>query len=45
MTLANIFYGHGQSILDERKKIKNRTLAMRRRMYYDNQSKSLNLMS
>lgn len=45
LTPADVFYGRGQSILDEREKIKCRTLAMRRQMYYDNQSKFSNLMS
>ncbi len=45
---ADVFYGRGQSILDERENrenIKCRTLAMRRQMYYDNQAKFSNLMS
>ena len=45
LTPADVFYGRGQSILDQREKIKLRTLAMRRQMYYINQAKSLNLMS
>ncbi len=45
LTPADVFYGRGQSILDQREKIKLRTLAMRRQMYYINQEKSLNLMS
>ena len=44
LTPADVFYGRSQSILDERENIKLRTLAMRQ-MYYDNQSKSSNLMS
>lgn len=45
LTPADVFNGRGQSILDEREKIKCRTLAMRRLMYYDNQAKFSNLMS
>jgi putative transposase len=45
LTPADVFSGRGQSILDEREKIKCRTLAMRRQMYYDNQAKISNLMS
>lgn len=45
LTPAAVFYGRGQSILNEREEIKLRTLAMRRQMYYTNQVKSLNLMS
>ena len=35
LTPADVFYGSGQSILDEQEKIKCRTLAMRRQMYCD----------
>lgn len=45
LTPADVFNGLGQSILDEREKIKCRTLAMRRQLYYDNQAKSSNIMS
>ncbi|MBA3755681.1 MAG: transposase [Nitrosomonas sp.] len=45
LTPTDVFYGRGQSILDERKNIKCRTLAMRRQMYYDKQAKFSNLMS
>lgn len=45
LTPADVFYGRGQSILNEREKIKCRTLAMRRQLYYDNQAKFSNLMS
>ena len=45
LTPADVFNGRGQSILDERKKIKHQTLAMRRRMYYDNHAKFSNMMS
>jgi len=43
-TPADLFYGQGQSILDQRETIKLNTLAMRRKMYYDN-CNNLNLMS
>jgi len=45
LTPADVFNGRGQSILDEREKIKYRTLAMRRQMYYDKQAKFPDLMS
>lgn len=35
---ADVFYGRGQSILDKREKIKRRTLALRRQMFYANKS-------
>ena len=37
LTPADVFYGRGQSILDEQEKIKCRTLAMRQQMYCDKQ--------
>ena len=36
LTPADVFYGRAQSILDKREKIKLRTLATRRQMYYKN---------
>jgi transposase InsO family protein len=44
LTPADVFYGRGQAILDEREKIKLNTLAMRRKMHYDNHN-NLNPMS
>ncbi|PXW79693.1 hypothetical protein C8R34_101295, partial [Nitrosomonas sp. Nm84] len=38
-------YNRGQSILNEREKIKRRTLALRRQMFYAKQATNLNLMS
>jgi transposase InsO family protein len=38
LTPADVFYGRGQEILDQREKIKLATLAMRRKMHYDNQT-------
>jgi putative transposase len=38
LTPADVFYGRGQKILDQREKIKLATLAMRRKMHYDNQA-------
>ena len=38
LTPADVFYGRGQEILDQREKIKLATLAIRRKMYYDNQT-------
>ena len=40
---ADVYYGRGQEILDQRHTIKLDTLAMRRKMYYDNRN-NLNLM-
>jgi len=39
LTPADVFYGRGQEILDQREKIKRSTLAMRRKMHYDNQAR------
>lgn len=44
LTPADVFYGRGQEILDQRHAITLNTLAMRRRMHYDNRN-NLNLMS
>jgi putative transposase len=44
LTPADVYYGRGQEILDQRHAIKLNTLAMRRKMYYDNRN-NLNLMS
>ncbi len=38
LTPADVFYGRGQAILDQREKIKLNTLSMRRKMHYDNQT-------
>jgi transposase InsO family protein len=38
LTPADVFYGRGQEILEQREKIKRATLAMRRKMHYDNQA-------
>jgi len=47
LTPADVFYGRGQEILEQRELIKQNTLATRRRMHYDKQkAKQLtNLMS
>ncbi len=45
LTPADVFYGRGQEILDQREKIKRSTLAMRRKMHYDNQARQLTQMS
>jgi len=45
LTPAGVFYGRGQEILDQREKIKLTTLAMRRKMHYDNQTQQLTQMS
>ena len=45
LTPADVFYGRGQEILDEREKIKLATLAMRRKMHYDNRLLQLAQMS
>ena len=38
LTPADVFYGRGQAILDQREKIKLNTLSLRRKMHYDNQT-------
>ena len=38
LTPADVFYGRGQEMLDQREKIKLATLAARREMHYDNQT-------
>jgi transposase InsO family protein len=38
LTPADVFYNRGQSILNEREKIKQRTLSMRRQMFYADKS-------
>jgi len=38
LTPADVFYGRGQAILEQREKVKLNTLAMRRKMHYDNQT-------
>lgn len=45
LTPADVYSGKGQFILNEREKIKRRTLAMRRQMHYDKQSRNSNPMS
>ena len=45
LTPADVFYGRGQEILDQREKIKRATLAMRRKMHYDNRVLQLTQMS
>jgi transposase InsO family protein len=44
LTLADVYYGRGHEILEQREKIKIATLAMRRKMHYDKQTKLLTLM-
>ena len=44
LTPADVYYGRGQEILDQRETVKLNTLAMRRKMYYDNRN-NLHLMS
>jgi len=45
LTPADVFYGRGQSILGEREKIKRRTLALRRQMFYAKQLTNSDLMN
>ena len=45
LTPADVFYGRGQEILDQRQLIKQATLAARRKMHHDNQTRRLNQMS
>ena len=44
LTPADVYYGRRQEILDQRHTIKLDTLAMRRKMHYENRN-NLNLMS
>ena len=44
LTPADVYYGRDQEILVQREVIKLNTLAMRRKMHYDNRN-NLNLMS
>ena len=41
LTPADVFYGRGPEILEQRDMIKRATLAMRRKMHYDNQVRQL----
>jgi hypothetical protein len=43
LTPADVYYVRGQELLDQRTAIKLNTLAMRRKMHYDNRN-NLNLM-
>jgi hypothetical protein len=45
LTPADIYYGRGHKILEQRERIKINTLAMRRQMYYDRQAGLLTWMS
>jgi transposase InsO family protein len=40
LTSADVYYGRGQQVLDRREQIKLNTLAMCRKMHYENQVKS-----
>ena len=44
LTPADVYYGRGQEILDQRETVKLNTLAMRRKLHYDNRN-NLHLMS
>tara|TARA_B110000014_G_scaffold164780_1_gene116415 strand:- start:67 stop:1062 length:996 start_codon:yes stop_codon:yes gene_type:complete len=41
LTPADVFYGRGEEILEEREKIKQNTMALRKQMHYDKQTKQL----
>jgi len=45
LTPADVFYGRDQAILQQRKMIKENTMSMRRKIYYDNRNNLTNLMS
>ncbi len=45
LTPADVFYGRGDAILEQRKQIKQATMAMRRQMHYDRQTIQPILMS
>ena len=44
LTPADVYYGRGHEILEQRERIKINTLAMRRKMHYDKQTKLLTKM-
>ena len=41
LTQANVFYGQGEGILEQRELIKQNTLAIRKQMHYANQTRQL----
>ncbi len=45
LTPAAVFYGRAREILEQRKRIKQNTMSMRRKMYYDSRNNLTNLMS
>ena len=45
LTPADVYYGRGAEILEQREIIKLNTLAMRKQMYYDNSTSTLTQMS
>jgi putative transposase len=45
LTPAAVYYGREQAILEHREKINLKTLAMRKKMHFDRQERSLNQMS
>lgn len=45
VTPADVFYGRADEILEERQLIKKQTLAMRKQMHYDKQTRQLSLMN
>jgi len=45
LTPADVYYGRGQEILEQRENIKLNTLAMRRQLHHDRQSKLVTQMS
>ena len=45
LTPADVYYGRSQAILDNRDKIKLKTLSIRRQLHYHNRTQNMNLMS
>jgi putative transposase len=45
LTPADVYYGRGDQILKQRERIKQNTLAMRRKIHYDKQTNQLTAMS
>ena len=41
LTPADVFYGRGEEVLEERKMIKKNTMALRKQMHYDKKTKQL----
>jgi hypothetical protein len=45
VTPADMYYGRADEVLEQRQMIKQRTLAMRLQMHYDNRNESMSLVN